>query len=65
MIKQYQDKLDDLKAAFRDRATLYTEITVLRTMERVEIIGTQHIKICIYCLRLTEPSNVSGRNQFE
>ncbi|KAF8516736.1 WD40-repeat-containing domain protein [Hysterangium stoloniferum] len=41
MIKQYKDKLDDLKAAFRDRAILYTEITVLRTMETVENIAAE------------------------
>ncbi|KAF8520629.1 hypothetical protein BU17DRAFT_88833 [Hysterangium stoloniferum] len=41
MIKQYKVKLDDLKAAFRDRAILSTEITVLRTRETVENIAAE------------------------
>jgi hypothetical protein len=38
-IKQYEDKLKELEVAFRDRATLRTEITVCRIFDNLQSLG--------------------------
>ena len=38
-IKQYKDKLKELKMAFQDRAILQTGITVSRIMDNLESLG--------------------------
>lgn len=38
-IKQYEDKFEELKAAFQGRAVLETEITVLRILDMLESQG--------------------------
>jgi hypothetical protein len=38
-IRQYQDKFNELKAGFQERAMIHTEITVLRVLNQVENIG--------------------------
>jgi uncharacterized protein YydD (DUF2326 family) len=43
-IKQFEDKFEELKSAFQERAVLQTEITVLRILDIVEGQG-QHISL--------------------
>ena len=38
-IKQYEDKLKELKMAFQDRTILHTGITVSRIMDNLESLG--------------------------
>ena len=53
-IKRYETKFGELKAAFRERAVLRTEITVLRVLDQVEDIGkrlrTQGVFLITLCL---------------
>jgi hypothetical protein len=45
-IKQYEDKLKELKMAFQDRAILQTGITVSRIMDNLESLSELVQPVC-------------------
>jgi hypothetical protein len=52
-IKQYEDKLKELKMAFQDRAILQTGITVSRIMHNLESLGELLQLVCDFPFILT------------
>jgi hypothetical protein len=45
-IKQYEDKLKELKMVFQDRAILRTGITISRIMDNLESLGELLQLVC-------------------
>jgi hypothetical protein len=52
-IKQYEDKLKELKMAFQDRAILQTGITVSRIMDNLESLSELLQLVCDSAFILT------------
>jgi len=52
-IKQYEDKLKELKMAFQDRAILQAGITVSRIMDNLESLGEFLQLVCDFAFILT------------
>jgi len=52
-IKQYEDKLKELKMAFQDRAILQTGITVSRIMDNIENLSELLQLACNFAFILT------------